>query len=723
MNKRVLLLFMPFVAALLVSACSTLPSMQGLTAPVAPQETPESQPSIAPPAPGETAAVAEPEALEPRPRDLAFYPGSGNFINPVVGTWQPIKISAEGEVTLNFVDADLREVIRAILGDTLKTNYAIDPRVKGSVTLQTSRPMPRSAIMPTLEHILRLNGAALVLSDELYRVLPAEVAARETGTPQLGNLAGPRGEGFGLQVVPLKFVAAGEMEKILEPISRPGAVVLVDPARNLLFLSGTRQERATLLEVVQMFDVDWLKGMSFALIALESTDAKTVIEELDAVFGGESGTPIAGLVRFVAIERLNSILVITQQRTYLEEARVWIERFDESAEGDGQRLYVYYVQNGRAVDLAKILSQIFTPEPATRERAAQTPELAPGLQPVVLRGPNQPEPAALDESQAAAQPAPRTPTTEDIVFSAPSRPAPKAGAIRIIADEAINALVVLATKRQYRMVGEALRKLDIMPLQVLIEATIAEVTLNDELRYGLQWFFKAGGNSEFTLSEAVGGTAAQLFPGFSYVFQTGGDVRVVLNALDSITDVNVISSPQLMVLNNQTARLQVGDQVPVATQSSVSVSDPNAPIVNRIQFLDTGVILNVTPRVNAGGMVILEIEQQVSDVVATTSSGIDSPTIRQRQISSTVAVQSGETIALGGLIRESSSRSNVGLPFLKGIPVIGALFGKTSDDTTRTELLVLITPRVISNQDEARAVTNELRRRLRSIIPLEVKIQ
>ena len=715
---------MLLAATLLVSACPALSPLQGLTSLAAPATI--AQPVEATPS-NDAATAPEPEVCEPLPQDLAFYPGSGDFINPVVGTWQSIKISVEGEVTLNFVDADLREVIRAILGDTLKANYVIDPKVKGSVTLQTSAPMPRSAVMPTLEHILRLNGAALVLSDDLYRVLPADMAARETGTPQLGNLAGPRGEGFGLQVVPLKFAAATEMEKILEPISRAGAVVLVDPARNLLFLSGTRQERATLLEVVQMFDVDWLKGMSFALIPLESTDAKTVIEELGAVFGGEAGTPIAGLVRFVPIERLNSILVITQQRTYLEEARVWIERFDQSAEGDGQRLYVYYVQNGQATVLADVLSKIFAIDPAER-KTAQISELAPGLQPVVLRTQNQPEPAVAEGTQetgeaAAAQPTPPTPTTGNMIISTPSRRAPLEGAIRIIADESINALVVLASKRQYRMVSEALRKLDIMPLQVLIEATIAEVTLNDELRYGLQWFFKTGGDSELTLSEAASGAAAQIFPGFSYLFQTGGDVRVVLNALDSITDVNVISSPQLMVLDNQTARLQVGDQVPIATQSSVSVTDPDAPIVNQIQFLDTGVILNVTPRVNAGGMVILEIEQQVSDVVATTTSGIDSPTIRQRQISSTVAVQSGETIALGGLIRESSSHTSSGLPILKDIPVVGALFGKTSNNTTRTELLVLITPRVVSNQDEARAVTDELRRRLRAVIPLEIKVQ
>ncbi|MCH8103180.1 MAG: type II secretion system secretin GspD [Chloroflexi bacterium] len=686
--------------------------------------------------PDKTDAGTGPESRETMVAVPEFYPGSGNFINPIVGTWQPIKISIEGEVTLNFVDADLREVIRAILGDTLKANYVIDPKVQGLVTLQTSRPIPRSAIIPTLEHILRLNGAALVLAEDLYRIMPADQAARDAGTPQLGFLPVPRGQGFGLQVVPLKFVAAAEMEKILDPIMRPGAVVLVDPARNLLFLSGTRQERATLLEVVQMFDVDWLKGMSFALIPLESTDAKTIVEELGAVFGDRSGTPIAGLVRFVPIERLNSILVITQQRTYLEEARVWIERLDKGGEGDEQRLYVYYVQNGRAVDLADILGQIFSLD---SRQATATPELAPGLRPVELRAATQPEPTprtaaeatlAQGETAAPEQPAPETPATKDIVSAESSRPAPgergvalAVGKIRIIADEAINALVVLATQRQYRMVEATLRKLDIMPLQVLIEVTIAEVTLNDDLRYGLQWFFKAGGGNELTLSEAAAGNAAQIFPGFSYLFQVGGDVRLVLNALESITDVNVISSPQLMVLNNQTARLQVGDQVPVATQSAVSVGDPDAPIVNQIQFLDTGVILSVTPRVNAGGMVIMEIEQQVSDVVATTTSGIDSPTIRQRQISSIVAVQSGQTIALGGLIRESNTRTNVGIPILKDIPVFGALFGKTSDDTDRTELLVLITPRVVSNQDEARAVTDELRRRLRAVIPLGEKVQ
>ena len=215
---------------------------------------------------------------------------------------------------------------------------------------------------------------------------------------------------------------------------------------------------------------------------------------------------------------------------------------------------------------------------------------------------------------------------------------------------------------------------------------------------------------------------ASAFPGFSFVF-AGSDARVVLNALTEITDVQVISSPQLMVLDNQSARLQVGDQVPIATQSSVTVNDPDAPIVNSIQFRDTGVILEVTPRVNAGGLVVLDVLQEVSDVVETTTSDIDSPTIQQRFIESTVAVQSGDTVALGGLIRDRHEESVSGLPLLSEIPILGNLFKTTEVVERRTELLVLITPRVVRNRREALEVTDELRRRLSTLGPLEKEIQ
>jgi general secretion pathway protein D len=261
------------------------------------------------------------------------------------------------------------------------------------------------------------------------------------------------------------------------------------------------------------------------------------------------------------------------------------------------------------------------------------------------------------------------------------------------------------------MIEAALRKLDAVPLQVLIEATLAEVTLNDELRYGLQWFFNNGNNS-ITLSNLTSGAVASTFPGFSYVFQDS-NTRIVLDALDAVTDVRVISSPQVLVLDNRTAELQVGDQVPIATQQAVDIDNADARTISTVEFRDTGVVLRVTPRVNKSGLVNMEIEQEESNAVETTTSDLDSPTIQQRRLSSSIVVNSGQTIALGGLIRDTRTNGRSGLPVLSQMPVVGPLFGTTEEIGRRTELLVLITPRIVRNQRDALAVTRELRERLK----------
>ncbi len=690
-----------------------------------------------PAAVGEAGPKAAPSPIEPRiylePR---IYPGTGVFIKRGTGVFirrpaprgSPVKVTPVGDVILNFADANIREVVRSILGDTLKVNYVIDADVQGTITVQTSRPLPRSALLPTLENILGLTGAALVQAGDGYKIVPLEKAPRETRELDTGAAHLRHAPGFGIQIVPLKFISAVEMQKILEPLAPKGSVLRVDEARNLLILGTTRRDLGTLLEAVEIFDVDWLSGMSFGLFPLQFTEAKTLAEDLRKILREDEKAPLAGLIRFVPIERLNAILVISPQAAYVEKAQAWIERLDQSADGTERRLFVYYVQNGRATDLAAVLNEVFTGERPAEGRPAV--ELAPGLEPVEIvpymapPGGRAPKPGGTRAAQRTERP----------LRAGLEGVAPEAGEaitvsgrreIRIIADEANNALLILATPGDYRMVKAALEKLDIVPLQVLIEATIAEVTLNDELKYGLQHFFRPGGGTTVTLSEVATGAVASTFPGFS-VFSTiaGGDVQLVLNALESVTDLNVISSPQLMVLDNHTAVLQVGDQVPVLTQQAVSVTDPEAPLVSTVEFRDTGVILTVTPRVNAGGLVILEIEQEVSDVAKeVTTEGITSPTIRQRRITSTVAIQSGETVALGGLIRDSQDNAESGIPILSRIPILGALFGATSLETKRTELLILITPRVVGSLQEARDVTEELRRRLRAVIPLRRRIE
>ena len=640
-----------------------------------------------------------------------------------------VVLQDNGQVTLNFANADIREVVDVVLGETLGVSYIIDPKVQGQITARTSRPLSRNAVIPALENILALNGAALTLDGGIYKVITLQQAATTLTRPIVAPTRRDLARGYGIHVIPLRYAAAQAVADIVRPFIAAGRVLRVDAARNLLIFAGTGTEAADVIDMVTVFDIDWMAGMSFALFPIQVADAKDLVADLETVFL-EGDSPLNGVVRFVPIERLNAVLAISPNSAYLDRAETWIERLDRGAEGAGRRIFVYHVQNGRAADLADVLGRIFETDLSAR-RAAPPPELAPGLSPVTLN----PAPApvrAPAEGEAAAVPADVQPALAQLV------PPPavlasrrndlgaiaaieQSGNIRIIADEKKNALVILATTAEYRMIEATLKRLDITPLQVLIEVTIAEVTLTDDLRYGLQWFFNSG-DSTASFSTLATGAVASAFPGFSYIF-SGSDARVVLNALTEITDVRVISSPQLMVLDNQSARLQVGDQVPIATQSAVTVNDPDAPIVNSIQFRDTGVVLEVTPRVNASGLVVLDVLQEVSDVKATTTSDIDSPTIEQRSIQSTVAVQSGDTIALGGLIKDREEESVSGVPLLSSIPVLGNLFKTTQTLVRRTELLVLITPRVVRDRREAVDVTNELRRRMSTLGPIEKRIQ
>jgi general secretion pathway protein D len=692
-----------------------------------------------------------------KPKEPSLFPGTDGFTRPAAGRPTPLGVAKDAEVTLNFVDVDIREVLRIVLGDTLGVNYAVDPAVTGTITFRSAKPLKTVELLPALDRILAGQGAALVDADGLYQVVPADQAAKRGVPVRTG-----RGDGAGQAavVVPVQYVSAPELKAMLEPFKPPAAVIEADADGNTVIVSGGSGEVQTVIDLIRTFDVDWLQGMSFGLYPLDMTEAPEMVDNLHAIFGDEKSGPLKGLVRFVPIERMNAVLVISSRRGYLDKAGEWIKRLDVGDE-EVARIFVYYCQNTRAAQIADVLSEIFSPGSQTIERSG----LAPGLTPTTLRTarddtrpsfrtrveserPTGAGGSGLTEPRSSAA----VSRADEATFGRETRRGRRSfggglreadaevdlgarGDIRILPDEVKNALVILAKPRDYRLVEAALRKLDIVPLQVLIEATILEIVLNDSLRYGVEWFFKYGdskvafsrqGSAASPTSTPFGSftrdAVTASLPGFTYFFQSSG-VNVVVNALDTVSDVNVVSSPQLFVLDNQTASLQVGDQVPITTRSAVSVVNPDSPVVNSVEYRDTGVILNVTPRVNASGLVSLDIVQEVSDAVPTTTSDITSPTIQQRRIESTVAVQTGETVALGGLIRDRRREGTQGLPFLSRIPVLGALFGTTEEAASRTELLVLITPRVISNTDEGRRVTDELRQRLRRVTPLEERIR
>lgn len=657
-----------------------------------------------------------------------FYSGTGILARDAGRSRVDVTLGENGRVTLNFANAEVRDVIDIVLGDTLNLSYIIDPAVQGSVTVRTSQPLSRDAVIPALENILALNGVAMTLVDGTYMIVPQEIAAKGLSTPLVSPTEQQLARGFGINIIPLNYASATAMQQVLEPFVVPGSL-RADEARNLLIFSGKGRDALDLIEMVEVFDVDWMRGMSFALLPVDVADVKELVSELEEVFLQDGKSPLAGMIRFAPIERLNAVLVISSQPAYLDQAQTWVARLDRGAEGAGRRIFVYYVENARAKDLAEILNEVFadSSRSATRTRRA---EVAPGLTPVELgRTTEQVETrqqAAAGEGQPTAEPqaAPRTERRRPQIIQqvgigeAVGAFIEDSSDIRVIADDSNNALVILATAAEFRMIEGTLRKLDVLPLQVLIEVTIAEVELNDTLKYGVEWFFSSG-NFSGAFSTLATGAVESSFPGFSFLFDDN-DKQAVLNALTEVTDIKVISSPSLMVLDNQSARLQVGDQVPVSTGESTT---GGGDVVTSIQQLDTGVVLEVTPRVNPGGLVLMEIVQEVSTAEETTTSSLDSPTINKRTIETTVAVQTGNTITLGGLIQDQEEEGVSGVPLLSSIPILGNLFKVTEQITNRKELLVLIAPRVVRNQVEARKVTEELRKRLKGVAPLEQKIE
>ncbi len=614
-------------------------------------------------------------------------------------------------ITLNFENIAIREVAGVILGDLLGVNYAVDPDVDGQANLKSTEPVPVSAALGILETILKQNDAALVVDGDLYRVVPADQAPVLAPSPSLGSDSRPIPPGYSVRVVPLRFIAASEMAEILEPFAGDGGVLRIDETRNLLVLAGMSRDLALWLETVDTFDVDWFAGKSVGIFPISDTAAETVMEELQAIFG-ESGEEAGGVIEFLPIERLNAVMAISPAPALIDRVGAWVIRLDKGSPA-GRQLHVYRMKHAKAADLAPMLQDIFAVPAAGAVRAAAAgtmarSTLAPGLTPTTVMAGSSPASMANRTRTMAAAPGGGS------MGGAASGPAPAAD-IRIMANESMNALLILATTAEYRLVESALRKLDVPPLQVLVEATVAEVTITEDLRYGVQYFLEGTiFQEEFTatLSNAASGALASTFPGFSFV--TGAPVRSVLDALEGVTRVNVISSPNLMVMDNQKAALVVGDEVPVAVQAQENALTDDDVIVNTIEFRNTGVIFEVTPRVNFGGTISLEISQEASTVAASATPTL-TPTISQRKITSTVSVDSGETIILGGLFSENMNKSRSGLPFIARIPVIGWLFGSSRDMVTRTELVVLISPRVVRNLAESRQITAEMRERLRRL--------
>jgi general secretion pathway protein D len=688
-------------------------------------------------------------AGNPPPPQVAVSAGPGVVVSATSGGGG----STGGSVTLDFADTDIREVVAQILGNTLHVNYAIDPSVHGTATLRTVTPLSERQLVPVLQSLLAQNGATLVVNAGVYRVLPTAAA---------GGIAGGAGTAGGM-LVPLRYAAADELAKMLQPYVQGGARMVAIPSSNALVIGGEPAQRDALVELVRAFDIDVLAGQSYALFPVPNGAAEDFATALNQAFRSQQGGTLASQVKVVPLARVDAVLVVTSSPRYLNDARRVYAVVERGMRQTTRTWHVYYVQNSTANDTAYILQQAFTPDNVTAQPTAHGQGQQTGPQAGLASTSNSGVSSGTGSSgiggssgetgtsggstgglgsSLSGGTAGGT-TTGSGGQGAPSRGTATAGAnpllgglsssgggqtsqnaMRIIPNPENNAILVYATGEEEATVEAMLHKIDILPLQVRIDVIIAEVDLSDQLQYGTQFYFThhaisgALGQAAAIITGKNTGAASATNGGFSFGVNFGGG-DVVLQALQGITTVKVLSSPELLVLDNETASLQVGNLVPYLSAQQTSALVGSASITNSINYQKTGVITQVTPRVNSGGLVTLDISQEVAGIAAgsgtlssSSGSSIQSPTFTDRAVQSRVVAQDGQTIGLAGLITDNYQQGNTGIPILKDIPVLNLLTGTQINSRSRTELLMLLTPHVLHDQRDARSLTEDLREQI-----------
>jgi len=656
--------------------------------------------------PQNSAATSQPAkdgtGTQYQPSKPTLYRGTDDVIR-MPKAQEPVRYLGDA-VSLNFEQAPLLEVVHAVMGDILELDYFVEHPINGLVTLRTRTPVPRDQLLEILESLLQANNA-LMIRDKDGRFFVSASGRMSKLKPSIAaSTAGV--VGYSTVIIPLEFISAASMAEILRPVTDETAFVRIDNLRNILMLAGTRAQLEGWQEMITTFDVDLLKGMSVGVFPVENASIADVDEALGSLLGkdGEdgaaAGTGIGSVVRIIPVERLNSILVVTPRVHYLKRIQTWIERLDQAPDANFERrLHVYPVQNTSATHLADLLSTIYSGGGSSSGGGRRSGGVAPGFTP---------ESVSSDGASGSSSSGNSAPKSKNY----------SVGDVRIVADEVNNALLIYATGKEFQKIQPALDQLDVAATQVIIEASIIEVTLNDDLRYGLEWSFNGGiGNGYTGVGRQRDDTPiGPVAPGFSYTAINGsGVIKAALNAFASDDLLNVISSPSVMVLDNQTATIQVGNQIPIRS----STTQNEFSTVQSIEYRDTGVKLSVTPSVNAGGMVTMDIEQSVTDV-GNADAVSNERSFLERSIKSKVAVRSSESVVLGGLILENRSVGSSGVPFLHEIPILGGLFGNKVQENTRTELLVIITPRVIYSESELRAVSTEMREQMRGLDLIDV---
>jgi general secretion pathway protein D len=668
----------------------------GPVAPVTPVAPPTSQAPatpatpVTPLAPPPTPTPAPPPAPPPAPK-----PQSSGFI-------------------FNFDNADLYEVIR-VMGEVMKLNYIIDPKVKGVVNIHTSGQISGDDIFPVFQSILQLNGATAVKKGQLYEIVPFGDAKKlYTPLSKIEDTAKTLAEEkYVIQIIPLKYIPVTEVSKMVKPFLSDGADIIEHPPQNILLLGDIASNIRKCIDLITLFDIDIFTELRVRIYPVINSDINEVAKELERIFASfevstKSGRGVG--ITFTPVTRINSLIVVSSIPNIFEKVEGWLKQLDRTPTDETKYgVFVYYVQNGKAKDLADVLKQIFTPPKEKKEGKAPPAPTTPTTPP----GPR------------SVRPTP-TPTT-------PGTPPPieetgiPTGEINIVVDETTNALIIRAYPREYKFVVETIKKLDLYPKQVLIEVFLASVTLDDTLKFGLEFsVFKDSftrGGTTYNYTVGMGGLAAvdptQFASGIRYAITATDKLVAAINALANDNKANIIASPHLLASNNKEAKIQIGTSQPILTNTyttGVTTGTTTGVVEGTIEYRDVGIIITVTPRISDGGLVTMDISVENSDVVLTTLGSLSNvPAFSKKTAKTTLSIADAQTIVIGGLIQESKTDNKSGVPFLSKIPILGALFGYQNYIKKRDELMLLLTPHVINDIGQSNAVSREFKEKLNTL--------
>jgi general secretion pathway protein D len=685
---------------------------------------------------------------------------------------------------LNFESAPVATVAKVVLGDILQTGYTIDPRVQGTVSLVSVRPVPKSDIVFVLENALRISGVVLVRDTAGYRLTPVGDAV---GGGHVDSQPSNPEPGYGVSVVPLQYVSAQTLLKLMDSFATKPGVVRADSTRNLLLIQGTGPERRTAVETAMSFDVDWMRGQSIGVFPVANSGPEPIIAELEKIIdSGENGLN-QNLVKLQPVARLNAIMVVTKKPALLRTVETWIKRLDRS-DSTRTSVHVYKVKYGDAKQIARVLTDMFGGGSSNSSLLDSADnQIAPGSGTSASgsgsfgnnsNGNSNSGTGTNGSNSSSQQPGSGFGSRLGTAFGGPQGGAnggnlgqldkgngagsggpPLLQNVRITPDLVNNSLLIYADQGNYRIVESALQQVDQPQLQVAIDATIAEVDLTDELQFGVQFFLTshalglrpdqgsilnststtatttipgaataattaAAATTATTTASTVAGTAANALlsrtvPGFNFLVGQEAQPAAILTALHTVTGVKVLSNPSVVVVNNQAATLQVGNQVPISTGSASVLNAATASsntIVNTVDYRNTGIILHVSPRVSANGDVRLEIEQEISNVLPGSAANALNPTIQERKVKSSISIANGQTVLLAGLIQDQKNENKSGIPLLDDLQGIGNAFSNQDNTKMRTELIIFIRPQIIRNSTDAHTIAEELRSKLRGTV-------